>query len=310
MTLLSGVDTWQKITPFLAAHHGCVDRDELDRAGVTRHQLARWVAQSRLERSAPRVWRVVGSPDMWEQRLTIALLALGSAAAVSHWAAAQLHGLDRAPRDPVEFLVPEGHHHVAIDYTAHRSSSIHPTDVLTVNGFRTTSATRTILDIANTPVDRARLAALMDSAVHLHLTAPEAIRRRLETLRGPGRAGVRLVDELLLDAGGHTMLERAFLRLMRLEGLPRPTPQVVFHRDGERLARVDFVFREWSIVVEVTGRQGHSSPSERARDAQRRNELQDVGVRVIEYTYEHVTRRGTWVRRQMRDRLAAAGWVA
>lgn len=229
---------------------------------------------------------------------------------MSHWAAAQLHGLDRATREAVEFLVPEGQHHVALDAEIHRSGRIRRTDAITVAGFRTTSATRTIMDIAATPVDRTELAALMDSAVHLHVTAPEAIRRRLTDLRGPGRAGVQLLDELLLDAGGHTILERAFLRLMRLEGLPRPTPQVVFHRGDKRLARVDFVFRDWSIVVEASGRRGHSSPTERARDAQRRNELQDVGMRVIEYTYEQVTRRGAWVRAQMRDRLTAAGWVA
>ncbi len=106
------------------------------------------------------------------------------------------------------------------------------------------------------------------------------------------------------------MLERAFLRLMREEGLPRPTPQVVFESDGTRFARVDFLFEGFGIVVEVSGRQGHSSPAERARDAQRRNELQDVGLQVVEYTYEHVTNHGRWVRRTMRARLTAAGWVA
>jgi hypothetical protein len=37
-----------------------------------------------------------------------------------------------------------------------------------------------------------------------------------------------MLDELLLDAGGHTMLEREFLRLMREARIPRPTTQFVF----------------------------------------------------------------------------------
>ena len=114
---------------------------------------------------------------------------------------------------------------------------------------------------------------------------------------------MRLLDELLVDAGGHTMLEREFLRLMREAHLPRPETQVIF-RDGQRTAaRVDFLFPEWKIVVEVSGRLGHSSPSERARDAQRRNELQDLGMRVYEFTWEQVTKRPVWVQSQMRRHL-------
>ena len=74
------------------------------------------------------------------------------------------------------------------------------------------------------------------------------------------------------------------------------------------MARVDFLFPDWNVVVEVSGRLGHSTPHERARDAQRRNELQDLGLRVYEFTWEHVTRRPSWVQERMRVHLRAAGW--
>jgi very-short-patch-repair endonuclease len=90
---------------------------------------------------------------------------------------------------------------------------------------------------------------------------------------------------------------------MREAGLPRPTPQVVHRRDGRTFARVDFIFEEHSIVVEVSGRKGHASDAERAKDAQRRNELQDVGRRVYEYTYRQVTQEPGYVVRTMRVRL-------
>ena len=60
------------------------------------------------------------------------------------------------------------------------------------------------------------------------------------------------------------------------------------------------------MVVEVSGTKGHSSPSERARDAQRRNELQDLGMKVYEYTWEQVTGQRDWVVDTLRDRLRAA----
>jgi hypothetical protein len=64
------------------------------------------------------------------------------------------------------------------------------------------------------------------------------------------------------------MLERRFLELVRTAGVARPRTQVVHRKDGRHVARVDFLFDEEGVVVEVSGRKGHSTPSERARDAQ------------------------------------------
>lgn len=93
---------------------------------------------------------------------------------------------------------------------------------------------------------------------------------------------------------------------MRRGALPCSLNEVVHRRDGRHVARVDFLFAEHGIVVEVTGRLGHSSPTDRARDAQRRNELLDLGLRVYEYTWAQVTERAAEVINQMRQRLAAA----
>jgi very-short-patch-repair endonuclease len=99
------------------------------------------------------------------------------------------------------------------------------------------------------------------------------------------------------------MLERRFLQLVREAGIPRPVTQAI-HRKGKRhIARVDFLFEEAGVVVEVSGRLGHTTPTERTRDAQRRNELQDIGRRVFEYTWEDVTQRPGMVKRTLRERL-------
>ena len=238
----------------------------------------------------------------------IGILSLGHPAGASHNTAAQLHRFDRTPRDVVEFLATRRQRRSDTSFTIHSSKLIRPYDFVTVAGFRTTSATRTILDLANVQVHPDRISAAIDTAVRSQLSAPEAIARRVYDIRRRGRTGVRMIDRLLLDAGGHTMLEREFLRLMREGGLPRPTPQVVF-RDGKRtVARVDFLYEEWDIVVEVSGKLGHSSPAERGRDAQRRNELQDLRLLVYEFTWEDITRRPSWVLGEMRQRLRAAGW--
>jgi hypothetical protein len=177
-----------------------------------------------------------------------------------------------------------------------------------VDGFRCLSATRTILDLARARVPRVRLEAAIDSAVRLGLTSPAVLVRRLGELRGRGRWGAPVLDGLLVDTGGHSMLERRFLELVREAGLPRPATQVIHRRDGRTFARVDFLFEPFDVVIEVSGRRGHSAPVERARDAQRRNELQDVGRKVFEYTWADVTERPAYVRSTLTTRLQQAGW--
>jgi len=130
------------------------------------------------------------------------LLTLGPRAAVSHHAAAALHGLDGALAGAVEFTVPRAQRGARCPGTLHTTDSFGRGDVVTVRGVRVTSATRTLVDLATSGVQPDVLATIIDSAVHRQLSAPAAIARRLDALGRRGRHGVRLLDRLLTDAGG------------------------------------------------------------------------------------------------------------
>jgi very-short-patch-repair endonuclease len=246
---------------------------------------------------------IAGSADTWHRRLQVGLLALGQDAFVSHEAAATLHGLDRS-RQTVEFTVRRSRRGPTIrGATVHTTRTVGPVDVVTVSGFRCASATRTVLDLAGAQTTEGRFAAAIDSALRLRLSAPLVLAERLAEFRGRGQRGVRLLDRLLIDSGGETVLERRFLTLVREAGLPRPTTQHVVPGDAHHVARVDFLFAAECVVVEVSGRLGHSNPDDRAHDAQRRNEPQDLGYRVFEYTWDHLTRRPRRVIDTLRERL-------
>jgi len=165
-----------------------------------------------------------------------------------------------------------------------------------------TSASRTIIDLAATATV-SELERAIDTAVRDGLTSPTFLARRLSDLRNRGRRGVVLLDELLVDSGGHSDLERRFLALVRSAGLRRPTCQRVFRRDGTTVARVDFLFEPSPVIVEVTGRRGHSTDADRTRDAQRRNELQHLGFVVLEFTNDQVRRHPALVVRTLRQHL-------
>ena len=256
---MAGMDI-APISKLAAAQHGVVSSAQLKQLGFTEIEVRTLLRRGWLERVAPRVLGVAGTPASVDRSLMAGLLSLGPAAVVSHEAAARLHEFDRCVPDAIEFCMPRRSRGVRTAFTVHTSAAFGPLARITINGLR-------------------------------------------GELRKPGRWGAPRLDDLLLDSGGHTILERRFLQLMRKAGLPKPRTQVGHQRDGQTFARVDFLFEEHGVVVEVSGRRGHASDAERARDAQRRNELQDIGQKVYEYTFRQVTRDSSYVIRTMRARL-------
>jgi hypothetical protein len=303
-----GTSRTATVTELASRQHGVVTVAQLDELDVRRRWVDNLVRRGVLRRVGSGVYVIAGSEPTPRQQLTAGLFALGEESWVSHEAAAALHGLDRHKPGAVEFTVLRAGRGRNVPYTVHTTTSLGPLDRVTVDGFRCISATRTIIDLAHARIPAVRLEAMIDSAVRLGLTAPLVLEKRLGELRGPGRWGARLLDRLLLDSGGHTLLERRFLTLVRELGLPAPRTQVVHRREGKTVARVDFLFEPVGVVVEVTGSLGHSSSRERAHDAQRRNELQDIGRKVYEYTWDDVTGRPAYVRSTLTRRLRRAGW--
>ena len=56
-------------------------------------------------------------------------------------------------------------------------------------------------------------------------------------------------------------------------------------------ARVDFIYRDALLIVEVSGHAWHATKAQRAADAARRRLLTLAGYRVLEYTYDDVVSR-------------------
>ena len=290
-----------------ADQDGLITIEQLRSHGITPWTQRRLVADGWIGRVAPRVYAVRGAPDTHRRRLRCGLLCLGERSWVSFEAAAALHGLDRSRPHAVEFTVERRRRPTMMPFVVHSTTRLEAIDHVVVDGFRTMSATRTVFDLALAHAHPQRIEAAIDSAVRLQLSSPEVLAKRLAGLRGSGRWGCRLVEDMITDSGGHTHLERRFIELVREAGLPTPRMQVVFRADGRHVARVDFLFDDFGVVVEVSGQKGHASPAERARDAQRRNELQDLGLRVFEYTFDDVTKRPEMVRRTLLARLRAQG---
>jgi predicted transcriptional regulator of viral defense system len=291
-----------------ARQHGLVRIADFD--GGELEQLRRLARSGFLQSVFKGVYRVSGAPTTWMQLLTAAVWALGDTAAVSHAAAGRVWRLDGFTGDVIEVTVGRERRGRSIPVEIARANiPVHtthfrlPEDTITRDGLPVTSVERTIVDLARAGVDIASLEAAIDSSIRLGYTDADRIAERIAYVRGSGRRRVARLDNLLATAGGHTFLERRFLKVLRRAGIPLPTPQVVHREGGKFLGRVDFLFEAEGVVVEVSGGRGHSTPSDRAKDAGRRNGLQRIGRIVVEYTYEQVTQREDWVVRTLRETL-------
>lgn len=295
-----------QLAALAAEQHGCFAEHQARHVGYSARRIRYREGRGQWDRLGENSLKFAGTPVSWRMRLRAGLFDLGDPAVVSLRASAALHGVDGFTEGPVEFTVPRQLRARQVDGALVHSTKVLPLiDRARVGGFPVTSASRTAVDLARC-LTEAQLGAVIDCFVRDGWSAPEFLERRLDALRGPGRHGVRLLERVLTDAGGHSFLERRFLALVRAAGLPRPKCQVV-HAVGDRfVARVDFLFEAVGVVVEVMGRRGHSTEVDRDRDAQRHAELAALGRTVLPFTSNQVFRRPGWVLETLQTVLRSA----
>ena len=279
---LCGVNSDLRLIDLANVQHHLISRADATACGLTSKQWCNRLDEGVWVPAADGVYRHRATPTTWELRVRAAALSLGRDAALFGQTSAQWWGFDGFARDRIEFVVPRIRRSLDPSVHLHTTRQWSTADLMTNDGLRITSATRTIIDLAGSLATTDLLEKAIDSAIRLRLTTIPRLTRRMTEL-APGRPGIALLRGILLDSGGESFLERRFLRLIREARLPRPTCQVVYSTSG-RVMRVDFEFQPTDVVVEVSGRFGHTSDSDRQKDARRRNALQQLGKTVLEFT--------------------------
>ena len=141
--------------------------------------------------------------------------------------------------------------------------------------------TRTLIDLATLLSRRARASVRADK---LDLVDSEQRRSALENRSGErGLAALRA----LLDRSTFTLtdseLERRFLPIARSAGLPKPETGVVVNG-----FKVDFLWRDRSLVVETDGLRYHRTPAQQARDRRRDAAHAAAGLTTLRFTHAQV----------------------
>jgi hypothetical protein len=302
--LLWEVNPNRRLINLSMRNHHWVTRSMAERAGFSRSAWSRRLNAGEWIEIVPGAFYHCAVTLSWDERVRAVAHWLGADAALFGSAACRWWGLDGfADATSVSFLVPRWRRSVPPWVELHTTSFWSAADVTRRRGVRVTTVARAVLDLALIGCDARTIEQAVDSAIHGRRTSMVALVGRVREVAGPGRTGVPLVRELLLDSGGESYLERRFLRLMRGVGLPRPRCQVARHGSGERCLRVDFLFEQARLVVEVSGRLGHVSDRDRQRDARRRNLLQRQGLTVLEFTTADVIDEPGYVAETVRHHL-------
>jgi Protein of unknown function (DUF559) len=262
--------------------HRLISRADVVACGLSSQQWCDRLEDGTWVAEAGKVFRHRATLPTWELRVRATAKSLGKHAALFGASAARWWGLEGyGDDDRIDFVAPRARRSLDPAVHLHTTKQWDAADLQSRDGVRVATVTRTLIDLASAEPIRS-LERAIDCAVRLRLTSIPTLTRRMGELAS-GRRGIGVLREMLLDSCGESFLERRFLRLVRHADPPLPQCQVASSANG-RAIRVDFEFAGTNVIVEVSGRLGHTSDGDRQRDARRRNALQQQGKTVLEFT--------------------------
>jgi very-short-patch-repair endonuclease len=287
-----------------ARQHGLISRQQAIDCGLTRHQIQTNLRRGSWRRAAPAVYRLAGAPE--HPHTALHAVSLSSGGTASHRSAAHLLELiERPPSRP----------EITIGRTArfrgaaivHHSRDLIRKDVTTVDGVRTTNATRTLLDLGAV-VSASTLEGALHLALRSRLTHYDPLVARFFQLAKPGRNGIGAMRALLVSydatmAPAESNLETRLLAILRDAGAPPPTRQHRVTARGDAY-RLDVAYPAARIAIEGDGFGVHSARDVFEGDRVRQNNLVLDGWLILRFTWRQLCARPDWVVEQVFAALA------
>jgi very-short-patch-repair endonuclease len=260
--------------------HGIVARRQLLELGMGSSTVDGWRQSGHLHCLHPGVYAVGHRRLTREARWMAAVLACPHGSALGFGSAGQSRGIVSShQRLALHVIVPRGAGADPDGIVVHRVRNLDPRDVGLHRGIPTTTATRTVWDLATMLSPLATMRAFEQAEKLRVLDRP-----RLAALReaAPSRRGAGVIAELLREralplAETRSLLEEIVLETCRDRGLPLPAVNVPLLG-----FEVDFLWERERVVVEADGGD-HLTPRQRDRDNERDAALGRAGYLVRRY---------------------------
>jgi predicted transcriptional regulator of viral defense system len=280
----------QAIAARAASQHGVISRPQLQALGLAARGVLHRARRGRLHRVHPGVY-ALGHPLLtYKGRWMAAVLACGPSAALSHRSAACLLGVRDDNRATIDVTSPRraGREHDGI--SVHSGATLLPRDVETVDGIPCTMLARTLLDLAEDGSAREVERAIEQAEVLriLDMRPIDDVLARANGRRGASTLRAVLAEMQLGSTITRNDLEEAFLTICR--DISRPPGAVnawIPYADGGG-AEADFLWRAQRLIVEVDGRDVHTTRRAFEHDRRRDQRLMLLGWRIARFTWRQV----------------------
>jgi very-short-patch-repair endonuclease len=271
-----------------ALHAGAFSMAHVRDAGGDRKLAKRRVDAGRWLRRAGGTFVLAGVPGSLDQERHLALLAAGPGARLTHESAAELHGLEGVLRRLLVITVPHDHRLQLPGVTVHRIDDHDPTDLTVVDRFPTTTAARTLLDLAAV-VSPKRHQRATEHAIAERLTTYGQLAEVLGRTRRQGKTGVNRFVATLEELDGKppaaSELERHLERVALMAGV-RGVRQFPLPWDTEPVVGcVDLAVPESRLLLEADGRRWHARLEAMERDRRRDRAALRAGWETLRFMY-------------------------
>lgn len=276
-------------------HHGLLTDDH---AGLSPRTIQRQIARGRFDRPEPGVLKIGGAPRTWHQ--TVLARCMTESGYASHRTAAALWRLEGFGPRFVEVTVRRWERRPNQSVHLHESTRLTDDDVTEVDGIPCTTIEWTLIHLGAV-VPAVLVEQALDDALRRGLTTPEKLWAVLLRVAAKGVRGVGVIRPMLIRRLGTSGrrpngFEQALYRILERAGLPLPIAQFEI-RDGDWVAYADWAYPHRWVVMECVSDEWHSGRVRRHRDTTRRNRMVNLGLLVIEFTHDHVTKEKDYVAR-------------
>jgi predicted transcriptional regulator of viral defense system len=296
------------IAELASAQHAVVSLSQLEALGLGARAVSHRVQRGMLHRVHRGVY-AVGHPLLTrEGRWMAAVLACGPNACLSHRSAASLWGVRSNDRSAIDVVVPSRAGRMRDGIDVHRGGGLAPADRTTLDAIPCTSLARTLLDLAEVvgarglerAIERAEILRLLD------MRPIDDVLRRAGGRRGAGALRAVLAE---IEPGStltRSELEERFLQICRDAALPAPEIGAWISHPGGGGAEADFAWRDQRLIVDVDGRDVHTTRRAFEHDRRRDQRLMLAGWRVVRFTWRQVVHEPAAVAETVRALLAQA----
>lgn len=294
-----------------AGQDGLVTREQALAHGCSLSSMKRHVAAADLIPLLPGVYRMAGFSQTIRQQLRAACLWGGPGAGASHESAAALLRLKGFRLDQVHIVTIKQARNLPASLHVHRVPS-HLPGMISTGGIPLTPPWITLVHLAGRIEDR-RLARVLDDALHQGMVSLPQMRWAVDSFGGHGHTGSGVLRALLAQRGpayqpAESELEEAFYSLVASSDLPPGTRQARVRGPSGAL-RLDYLWEEVSLIVEVDGWSTHGTREAFQADRSRDRAMLIEGRETMRFTWDDVIERPGRVLEEIRHVLQRKGWV-